>query len=163
MEKYLNLIRKITWSFHKTTGLDWDDLFSEAVESYFRAMEHYDAEKSGITTFVSIYITHSLVNYIKKQKEINEPMTSIDEEDFYYLPSNEPSPFWEYLTQDAQKIADLICRYSKHFVCLDTEQAEQRVIQIMTHPKLGWSEERTLAGLRDLKQACGYRIEKLIV
>lgn len=163
MEKYLSLLRKIAWSFHKTTGLNWDDLFSEAIEGYFHAMEHYDPKKSRITTFVTIYVTNSLLNYIKKQKEINDPITSIDAEEFYFLPSNEPSPFWELLTKDAQKIADLICKYSQYFVCLNSEQAEQRVIQLMTHPKLGWTMKRTLAGLKELKQACGSSIVNEIV
>ena len=154
MEKYINLIRKIAWSFHKTTGIDWDDLFSEAVEGYFNAMKHYDPKKAKITTFITIYMTNHLLNYIKKQKEINLPLTSIEIEDFYYIPTHNPIPFWQSLTQDAQKIAELICKYSQHFVCLDSDQAEQRVIQIMTHSKLGWTEERTLAGLKDLKQAC---------
>jgi RNA polymerase sigma factor (sigma-70 family) len=154
MEKYLNLIRKIAWSFHKSTGIDWDDLFSEAVDCYFKALEHYDPKKSAITTFMYQYITNGLINYVNKQKEINEPLTSIDVEDFYYLPFHNPTPFWESLTKDAQRIAELIYKYSQYFVCLDSEQAEQRVIQIMTHSKLGWSKERTLAGLKDLKQAC---------
>lgn len=154
MEKYINLLRKIAWSFHKTTGLDWDDLFSETIEFYFQAMEHYDPKKAGITTFVSMYVTNGLLNYIKKQKEINEPLTSIDAEDFYYIPTHNPIPFWESLTKDAQKIAELICKYSQYFVCLNSDQAEQRVIQLMTHSKVGWTEERTLTGLKDLKQAC---------
>jgi RNA polymerase sigma factor (sigma-70 family) len=160
MEKYLNLIRRITWSFHKTTGLNWDDLFSEAVEGYYNAMDHYDPTKAGITTFVTIYVTNHMLNYIKKQKEINTPMFSIDAEEFTYLQSFEPAPFWESLSEDAQKIAEIICKYSQHFVCLNSDQVDQRVLQIMTHPKLGWTDERTFIGLKDLKQACNYKIVK---
>ena len=163
MEKHINLIRKIAWSFHKTTRIDWDDLFSEAVECYFKGLEVYDPKKSAITTFMYQYITNGLINYVNKYKAINEPLSSIDAEEFYYIPTHDPTPFWEYLSDDAQKIAKLIWKYSQHFVCLDSDQAEQRVIQIMTHPKLDWSEERTLAGLRDLKRACGCKIEKEIV
>lgn len=154
MEKYINLIRKIAWSFHKTTGLNWDDLFSAAVDGYFNAMDCYDAKKAGISTHLTMYLTYHMLNYIKKQKEINEPLTSIDAEEFYYIPTHNPIPFWESLTKDAQKIAELICKYSQYFVCLNSDQAEQRVIQLMTHSKVGWTEERTLTGLKDLKQAC---------
>ena len=40
MEKYINLLRKIAWSFHKTTGLEWDNLFSETIQAYYKAMEN---------------------------------------------------------------------------------------------------------------------------
>ena len=50
--KHLNLIRKIAWSFHKTTGLDWDELFQEATLSYLKALKTYDKKRGAITTYV---------------------------------------------------------------------------------------------------------------
>lgn len=66
MVKYLNLIRKITWSFHQTTGIEWDELFSEASLAYCEAINSYDeTKKSKESSWVFTCIESQLKNFCK--------------------------------------------------------------------------------------------------
>ena len=40
-----NLIRKISWSFHYTTGVDYDELYAEASLAYCEAMNDWSPER----------------------------------------------------------------------------------------------------------------------
>ena len=152
MEKYINLLRKIAWSFHKTTGVEWDDLFSEAIQSYYKAMEKYDPKKGAVSTFITVYTTYHMLNYLKEVEK--EKAISIDDTDLIYQPANNPSPFWEELTKDANEIAKVVLATSPKFVCLDLSQAEERITNIMSNQ--GWSIKRIETALYDLKLACDY-------
>jgi DNA-directed RNA polymerase specialized sigma subunit len=155
MQSYINLLRKIAWSFHKTSGLEWDDLFSETIQSYYKAMEEYDPRKGKITTHITTHITLHMINYLKAVKEKN--MESIDDTDLLYQPANNPSPFWEGLTKDANEIAKIVLASSQKFVCLDLNQVEERITNIMSCQ--GWSNKRIELALYDLKVACDYQFE----
>jgi DNA-directed RNA polymerase specialized sigma subunit len=155
MEKYINLLRKIAWSFHKTSRLEWDELFSETIQAYYNAMEKYDPKKGAVSTFITVHITFHMLNYLKSTREKNA--LSIDDTDLIYQPANNPSPFWEELTKDANEIAKVVLSSSQKFVCLELNQVEERIINIMSNQ--GWSVERIESALYDLKQACDYNFE----
>lgn len=76
MVKYLNLIRKITWSFHYTTGIEWDELFSEASLAYCQAINSYKGNKgSKESTWVYTCVKNQLQNFCKyelRNKGIHE-------------------------------------------------------------------------------------------
>ena len=77
--KDINLIRKIAWSFHKSTGLDWDDLFQEAALAYLEALQSYDKRKGKLSTHAWHCIVSRLKNYWKKEREWQEPLLDIEE------------------------------------------------------------------------------------
>ena len=45
--KNINLVRKIAHSFNNTTGIDFDELFSEALVSYYEALADYKRKKEN--------------------------------------------------------------------------------------------------------------------
>lgn len=45
MIEHIDLIKKFAWTFHKTTGIEWNELFSEALLAYCEAINSYDNEK----------------------------------------------------------------------------------------------------------------------
>jgi hypothetical protein len=149
----INLLRKIAWNFHKSTGLDWDDLFSEAVNAYYQVLDDYEPSKGKITTFLWIGVSNGLKNYLKKQKGIEEPLTSLEDGGVYYLPANNPIPFWESLTQEAQGIANMILTYANTFINIPPEDIDDFIFFIMR--KQSWSDNKIKVGLHDLKIACG--------
>ena len=77
--KDINLIRKIAWSFHKSTGLDWDDLFQEAALAYLEALQSYDKRKGKLSTHAWHCIVSRLKNYWKKEREWQEPLVDIEQ------------------------------------------------------------------------------------
>lgn len=65
----INMIRRLAWDFHFTTGLDFQDLFSEAILSYYEGVSAYDKSKGAkITSFLYIRMKNHLINYCKNEK-----------------------------------------------------------------------------------------------
>jgi len=62
MKQYLNLIRQITWSFYYKTGMEREELFSEACLAYCEAMSTYAPAKSKESTWITIRIKQHLTN-----------------------------------------------------------------------------------------------------
>lgn len=73
----INLIRKIAWSFAGTTGIDFEDLFSEATVSYYEALNDYDESKGKLSVWCWLRMRNNLINYIKQEK--NETIFNTEE------------------------------------------------------------------------------------
>ena len=57
----INLIRTIAWSFHRTTGLDYQELFSEACVGYYEAVQAYNKnENCKLTTLAYTIMQNKL-------------------------------------------------------------------------------------------------------
>lgn len=159
----INLLRKIAWSFHKSTGLDWDDLFQESYLAYRYALEHYNPDKDiKITAFIWIHVSNQLKSYYQKEKDFVNPLTKAYSRehckvknisawipDDSLLPSNS---FFDSLTADTQEIVMFILTYSKKFIRLNNKQACQKIKTIML--KKGWEPERIEYSLNNLKSVC---------
>lgn len=155
----INLIRKIAWSYHKTTGIDWDELFSEALYHYMIMLHNYEikenATKGKLSTYLWAAISNNLKTFIKQYRDIHSPLDSIEDTNVAEWYTDNSDPFWQELTEEAQGIANLILKYSEHFVCLTSDQIEQRVVNILS--RRGWSLEKIHAGLYNLKAVCNYK------
>lgn len=162
MENY-NLIRKIAWSFHQSTGLDWDDLVQEAYIAYIYAKEHYDPNKKiSLATFVWIHMTNHLKTYYQKEKDFVRPLDkaySLEKKKIAALESWVPSyhpidydTFFDSFTDDMLEITNVILYTSAKFVKLDTNGACRRIRNIMLNR--GWSEERITYNLDNIKAVC---------
>ena len=101
----INLVRKIAWDFHKSTGLDWNDLFQEAALAYLESMETYDKEKGAVSTHVWHCITSRLKNYLQQERDWVYPLVDIEDafkEPIYY------DSFWFKIPEDIQKQVNII-------------------------------------------------------
>jgi RNA polymerase sigma factor (sigma-70 family) len=110
----LNLIRKIAQSFAETSGIDYDDLCQEASLAYLEAMTTYDSSKGKISTYVWHCIHNRLKNYLK-QEEKNKAL-SFDEIEVSL--TTRQIPFWEKLSSDAQKLANIVLASPDKFLKL---------------------------------------------
>jgi len=146
----INLIRKIAWSFHNTTGLDWDDLFSEAALAYCEGLKTYDEKKGKISTHMWHRITNHLNDYLKQEMRDNGHIDYVSDYDVDYPVS--PQFFFEGLSNEAYEIAKLVLTCSKKFAVLTPEQADSRIYDVMENR--GWSSEKIKRGLADLINAC---------
>ena len=155
----VNLVRKIAWSFHKSTGLEWNDLFQQACLAYLTALRTYDPNRGKITTHVWYCITNDLTNYIKQEegfkcRKYNNELSFIEDLTPQPHKAQVASPFWESLSEEAQIIADIILRIPTTYVCLSTEEVEERIIETLKRKPRNWPVEKIKLGLRDLKCAC---------
>jgi RNA polymerase sigma factor (sigma-70 family) len=100
MEKHINLIRHVAWSFHKTTGIKWQDLFSEACLAYCECLRSYNPAKGAQTTWAVHAMRNALINFCKKEKR-NLILEGID--DWYVVTF---TPVYEFFEESKNLSAD---------------------------------------------------------
>jgi DNA-directed RNA polymerase specialized sigma subunit len=145
--KNLNLIRSIAWSFHKTTGICFDDLMGEASLAYCEGLLKYDAKKGMITTFMFFYIRRHLINHIHKEYIKQPKLLSFEE--IRVTETIDPQYLIDSLSPDARKIADVVLSSPKIFCTISPEKAKKRIKTILQ--KKGMPLRRIWIGMRDLK------------
>jgi DNA-directed RNA polymerase specialized sigma subunit len=160
----INLLRKIAWTFHQSTGLDWDDLFQEAYLAYRYAIDHYDTNKKvKLSVFIWIHVTNQLRTYHKDELNFTYPLRMAYSRERYaninlaaWVPSEEK--YYDHhfeleeLSEDAQKIAEIVLATAKKFLSLSYPEVCERLENILT--RRGWSKERVQEGIHNLKLAC---------
>ena len=145
----INLIRKIAWSFHNSTGEEWDDLFQEAALAYLEALKTYNPKKGKITTYMWWCITSHLKNYLKlKEKQTGHLQPEEN------LPDTKPAvpTNLENLTEDAQQIADMIVQNFVKYSTINPQQAGKEIAKQMFREKQ-WSWSKVRSGIQDLRLA----------
>lgn len=144
---HIDLLRKIAWSYHNSTGFDWDDLFQEATIAYLRAIETWDESKGKPSTYiwrcVNFHLNHFLWTY-EKQTIPSIPLDMVT-----YPPSHAPIPFWEALSSEAQEIAKFVLSRAIEFVVLPQQEAQEKIqLLLLTQ---GWNKHKVEKGLTDLR------------
>jgi hypothetical protein len=143
----INLIRKVAWSFHETTGLEWNELFQEAALAYLEAKGNYDPKRGKLSTYVWNCIVSRLRTYLKKEQEYHCPLCDIDEVLNNGITYNF---FWQYLPKELYDKVDIIMEYSN---LLDSYFLENPM-----HSKERKEEEKLQAKItiRHLLRQAGY-------
>lgn len=146
----LNLIRKIAWSFFYTTGLEYEDLFSEACLAYCECVKKYDKNKSKITTFAHIHIRNHLINYINRLK-----LKNIDTIDIYEIDNIEyqNSPLIDKLSISAQIVLDTILSI-KNVEILEKNEILKKVES--KFEETNQSMKTLWVGVKDIKLSLNY-------
>lgn len=143
---HLGLLRKVSWTYSKSTGIEFKELFQEASLAYLKAMETYTPEKGAITTHIWFCVTHQLTTFLKQeQKHKNISFEDIAEIKY------ESAPYFERLTEDAQKVAEVVLTSPGRYVCLPQENVFLRLKNIMEQQ--GWPRSKTMNAINDLKFA----------
>ena len=92
-EKHIGIARKIAWHFHRTSGLDVDELMGIANLILVECSQKYDPEGDGkFSTYAYVAIKNRMINYMRKRSrialfEIPEHASVVDDD-------------WEFLKKD---------------------------------------------------------------
>jgi DNA-directed RNA polymerase specialized sigma subunit len=148
-KNYQNLVYKIAWGFHQTTGIELDELIQEASLAFCEGLKHYDSSRGKVTTFMWLWITDYLKNYVKKQNKHHFPLLFI--EDLKYDEAVSKDLIFESLSREAGQIADIVLNTPKMFIGKSPEEATKRIINVLDHR--GWDMKRIWSGIQDLKLA----------
>jgi len=66
MEQYIKMIYKIAWSFHRTTGIEFEELVSEATLLAVEANRKFDPENGASrSTFLYASVKNGLIGFTK--------------------------------------------------------------------------------------------------
>lgn len=122
MKGYINLIRKAAWSFHQTTGIEWDELFSEASLAYCEAIQSYDPKKGNAKE--SSWIYTCIENKLKSFIALELRTKNIDEFIKDWATTTEQSPEYEFyapdrfkdLSQDVRSIVYMVLKNPQDYI-----------------------------------------------
>lgn len=172
MVEYLDLIRKIVWSYIKTNpdvlGLEFEDLFSEACIACLQAMPEYDPNKGGKSTFIWRVTHNHMRTFIgnercRKEKEYVSDFTDGEAEVYLYRNSS-PSPeqlyiikeAWEEMasgfSEEAQVLCDVVMNEKEVYLPMDKPKFCRGILMRVLR-KMGWSWRVIWNSFREIKQA----------
>ena len=66
-KQYAKMLYKIAWSYHKTTGIEFDDLAGEANLAFCKAQKIFTGPTEDFNAYLSASTNNALRSYIKKQ------------------------------------------------------------------------------------------------
>jgi RNA polymerase sigma factor (sigma-70 family) len=101
----INLIRHIAWSFHHTTGIDYQELFSEACLAYCEALQSFKPEKGKLNNYATTIMHNKLKTFISREK-----YHGVKKATFPELPTNQimVHEFIENLPEYVKQFASLV-------------------------------------------------------
>ena len=155
----LNIVRKVVWSYVRSTGLDFDELCSEAYLAYLEAAPSYDPSRGKKTTFIWNVVRNHINNLLKMKKEVPMDKEAIDmlieekdelDPEQIILAEESWRELFESLSPDAKMICLLV---NNGEVYLNTDKPrEARGIIARELKARGWSGNKIWASFREIKQ-----------
>jgi len=166
LEKDINLVRKIAWNFHRSTSIDFDDLFSEACVAYLEAEQQYDKSRGKFPSYIYMAMTSHLMNVAEREKAINGPISNHsfeDIEDWFYFVEFSPEKAliltekWEDMKQHMSPVATAICEmlFNKPaiFIQMDKPKLARGIIRRYLRDS-GWTWNSIWDGFHEITEYC---------
>lgn len=146
----LNLIRKIAWSFHRTTGAEFEDLFQEGCLAWLEAAPKYDPAM-GVkkTTFLSNAIQNQLCDQFRNARSNGVELDWEQEDNSFQESINfkDKMTFSQGWGKEARMIAQFIFESPLEF--LEANSPRKAVRESLREN--GWSWGKIWKGFRDIK------------
>jgi len=151
MKDYLNLIRETAWSFHRTTGVNWDDLFGEACVAYCQAINAHE-NGTAKSTLIFSCIRNRLANFCRSELR-NKYIRDID-----WYESSEPEQDFEFfetsihdkLSKDSKSIVNMILKNPRRYA-LPPRKALGKIRYNLRNRKK-WNTVRINRGMKKLRK-----------
>lgn len=155
----LNIVRKVVWSYTRSTGLDFDELCSEAYLAYLEAAPSYEPSRGKKTTFIWNVVRNHINNLLKVKKEVAVDKETIDmlieerdelDPEQVVLAEESWRELFESLSPDA-KIICLLMNDSEVYLNTDKPREARGIIARELKAR-GWSDNKIWATFREIKQ-----------
>jgi hypothetical protein len=157
IEEHQKMIYRIAWSFHFSTGVEWEELVSEAYLAWCKNESKYD-ENRGIkfSTFMYLVIQNHLNNYVALLKRKNPSLNNHVDlmEDMLIGDMVEREVMFreclEDLGRDGKTICKIIFSSPSEFVHPLRPKKSRGLVQDHLR-KAGMSWEQIWTGFREIK------------
>jgi RNA polymerase sigma factor (sigma-70 family) len=151
MKSKQDLIRKLAWSAHKESGMDWKDLFQEACIAAFEAEKKYEPRRGSASTFLWFCISNHLRNYVRQHTLQHEPMETMEDMSTIKAEAH-VEDFFDALTERAKQIVNIILAEPERYDCLSSREAKALAAKTaMTKLGLTWNDVRQ--GMLDIHKS----------
>jgi hypothetical protein len=155
LNKHINILRGLAWEFHRSTGHEWDDLFSEAFVAYVRALETFNNDGGArLTSWIYIKIKHALQVYCRQQRYQGDRM---EECEALYLDERSPETLLIFkellcnLSEDTATICRIVLEAPIKFISIPPKLARAKLMGILRGR--GWTWDRIWCSFREIKKA----------
>jgi len=144
----MNLIRSLVRSFHFTTGLPFEDLFSEAVYAFLSNKKHYQKEKNcKFSSYIYRGMKNALIEFSRREQYYAElPDHTLP--DLSYTPDYEFFP--PVYPKDVQEIIDIIMSAPGEFASVMPKMARGRVFRKLR--ERGYSHGKCWKMIKNMKK-----------
>ena len=152
---YEKMIKKLVWSFHYDSGIEYQELLSEALLTYVRALRDYEKRsKTKLSTYIYSRIFNRLTNFCKWWQATPEANTE-------ELPSLSYVPDYEFFHQNipaetAELITELLDN-EEDYSQIKPKQARGRLIAHLREK--GWAWSKIWRTFREIKNNLNEAVE----
>ncbi len=151
--KDINLIREIAWSFHRSTKIDYNELFCEASLHYCEALRTYNPSKGKLSVWAYKIMNNHLIYFTKKEKHHNIPSSETVDAELVLNNDNIPfADFLENLPEDGVEIIKIILDSIEEFETDGPTKNPRHKVKVLLRDA-GWKYPKIWDGMRNLKQA----------
>jgi DNA-directed RNA polymerase specialized sigma24 family protein len=156
--QHQNLINKLSWSYHRSTGVEFEEIKNQARFLFFKAYKKYDSTKKiKFITYLYTVLKNDLHKFCIKYART----VCVDQEILEQEPTNlDPSiltgfkiDVLEGLSDDAKEIIDLVLKDHK---TVDFRQSHTQIrlsIKSFLKEEYKWSTKTILSAFKELKHA----------
>ena len=154
-KKYENLLRKLAWKYNKTTGKEYDELFSEATVGYTLAIQSFDPSKGvPLINWIARCATFRMNNYLRSQKNVE--VTFFDE----FMEESIPAPdtfsarenmeeLFQKMSKEAREVCEIILTSPIEFGSLSGKVARGELQRLLRSK--GWKHNQIWDAYKELK------------
>ena len=154
----IGLCRKLAWSFFATTGVDYEELQSEAILAYYNGLETYDEAKGvKVSTHVYNYIKNALCDFTKRTNRD----VLIDEIPDYIQPTHTTMPVFMQkeelqhilngMSDTARELVEMVFTTPELSVNRPPKMIRGLIVQMLR--KKGWKWQVIWGTMNEVKQA----------
>lgn len=151
--QYERMLHRIAWSFHRTTGIEQEEFFSEACVGFLHAIRTHNPSRSTLSTWIWICVTTHLKAFLTKQKQ--EKASELCE--LFADPRDDISAQenWEEvlttINSEAKEVVQIILEAPGEF--FDAGAKFARGILFRKLRRMGWSWATIWDSFREIKTA----------
>jgi len=158
-DEMILVVKKLVWSFQKTTGLEFEDLLGEGFVALTDAMQTYNPNKGAMSTWVWSNVKAQLVKYTYKEKQEREKVYTEDLAFQLLLSSKacsilDRAHFLERLSrtsEDTQTVCHMIFSHPEEYYVLPPKLARGKLKRKLREQ--GWIWSRIWDSFKEIKVA----------
>lgn len=179
VQNEMKVINSMAWSFHRTTGIDLDELRGEAGVAFAEARERLDESRGALSTLAYHRMRARLTDVVRRDVRRHDVFADMD---FEYLRDVDdaetrleagriPAAMDDYSTSvtperitefrdrlrsssvDVQTLARLVFRSPQEYLALANRGAKEKIRKTLR--KKGWSWPRIWSALHEMRELLG--------
>lgn len=148
INKHLNLIRQIAWSFSTSTNMEYSELYSEGCLVWLENESGWNKSKGKITTYMWWCLQSGLKNFVLKQRKYKAPLLELTPKTdipYMYVPYLDKLPF------EAIFIAKLVIKNPECYLYTSKKEALKTIENSLVSQ--GWEIVRIHEGFKQLENS----------